>query len=166
MIGLNDIGWPGGVLAPGEAMPSASQLIGDYRQLVARARAHGLRVVGGTLTPFEGAFSDGAFSYFDAAAKERLRTEVNTWLRATANSMPSSTSMRRCVIRSGRRGCCRPTTLAITCIYRTMATPRWPRMLIRLRCKKPEIYMKVKGKTLMFWKKKTFTVRISARTSH
>ena len=30
----------------------------------------------------------------------------------------------------------------------------------------PEIALKVKGKTPIFWEKKTFTVRISARTSH
>ena len=83
MIGLNDIGWPGGVLAPGEALPSARQLIGAYRQLIARARAHRLRVIGATLTPFEGALPDGPFAYFHDAAKESLRSEINAWLRAT-----------------------------------------------------------------------------------
>lgn len=83
MIGLNDIGWPGGVLAPGEALPSARQLIGAWRQLIGRARAHRLRVIAATLTPFEGALPDGPFDYFHDAGKEALRGEVNAWLRAT-----------------------------------------------------------------------------------
>jgi lysophospholipase L1-like esterase len=40
-------------------------------------------VIGGTLTPFEGALPDGPFSYFHDGAKERLRAEVNAWLRET-----------------------------------------------------------------------------------
>ncbi|MEY5100421.1 MAG: hypothetical protein RJA36_3140 [Pseudomonadota bacterium] len=83
MIGLNDIGWPGGVLDPRAVVPSARQLIGGYRQLIDRAHSRGLRVIGGTLTPFEGALPDGPFSYFHDGAKERLRAEVNAWLRET-----------------------------------------------------------------------------------
>ncbi|MDB5928962.1 MAG: lipase, partial [Polaromonas sp.] len=55
LLGINDISWPGTAFDPGGATPSADALIAGYRQLVARAHARGVRVVGATLTPFEGA---------------------------------------------------------------------------------------------------------------
>ncbi|MFC8599461.1 SGNH/GDSL hydrolase family protein, partial [Isoptericola sp. NPDC057191] len=66
--GINDIG-------NGDAT-SADQLVAAYRQLLARAHAVGVCVVGGTLTPFEGAF------YYDAT-KEAVRADVNQWIRTT-----------------------------------------------------------------------------------
>ncbi|WP_329552266.1 SGNH/GDSL hydrolase family protein [Streptomyces sp. NBC_00696] len=45
-----------------------------YRTLVARAHAHGIRVIGATLTPYGGA---GAFT----AAREAVRQKVNTFIR-------------------------------------------------------------------------------------
>lgn len=81
MLGLNDIGWPGGVLDPAAALPTAASLTSAYRQLIARARAHGLRVIGATLTPFAGALCDGPFAYFYDPAKESLRGQVNAWIR-------------------------------------------------------------------------------------
>ncbi len=50
--GINDIrSWEG----PNTARKgSAQDLIDGYRQIVARAHAHGIRVIGGTLTPYEG----------------------------------------------------------------------------------------------------------------
>jgi lysophospholipase L1-like esterase len=78
--GINDIG-TGGFLFPGttgQAPPerTASDLIAGYRQLIARAHAHGIRIYGGTLTPFEGTFA-GYYS----PAKDAVRREVNTWIR-------------------------------------------------------------------------------------
>jgi lysophospholipase L1-like esterase len=81
MMGLNDIGWPGGVLDPAAALPTAASLTSAYRQLIARARAHGLRVIAATLTPFAGALCDGPFAYFYDPAKESLRGQVNAWIR-------------------------------------------------------------------------------------
>lgn len=81
MLGLNDIGWPGGVLAPAAPLPTVAALTGAYRQLIARARAHGLRAIGATLTPFAGALCDGPFAYFYDPAKEILRSQVNAWIR-------------------------------------------------------------------------------------
>ena len=81
MLGLNDIGWPGGVLAPTAASPTVASLTSAYRQLIARAHAHGLRVIGATLTPFAGALCDGPFAYFYDSAKESLRGQVNAWIR-------------------------------------------------------------------------------------
>ncbi|MBC2664216.1 SGNH/GDSL hydrolase family protein [Novosphingobium flavum] len=72
--GINDIGK---VRDPAERQPAASEIIAAYEQLLARAQAQGLRVIVGTLLPFEGA------AYADGAAEER-RLEVNAWIRANA----------------------------------------------------------------------------------
>src|SRR3546814_9362154 len=52
-------------------------LIAAYEQLLARARVRGLKVIFGTLLPYEGA------AYADAAGEQR-RQAVNAWLRANA----------------------------------------------------------------------------------
>jgi lysophospholipase L1-like esterase len=76
-IGINDIGFPGTLASEDEAVDRGA-LADGYRQLVARARARGVRVIGATLSPFEGA--DLAPEYY-SPDKERLRQEVNAWLR-------------------------------------------------------------------------------------
>jgi lysophospholipase L1-like esterase len=75
--GINDIGWPrmpGGKYA-GDAV-SADEMIAALRQMVERARAHGIRVFGGTLTPFEGAF-------YETPDGEAEREAVNHWIRTS-----------------------------------------------------------------------------------
>ena len=52
------------------------RIIAAYEQIVARARADGLSVIGGTLTPFVG--SD---YYHPPAASEADREEINRWVR-------------------------------------------------------------------------------------
>jgi lysophospholipase L1-like esterase len=77
--GINDIG---GLARAGE-VPSAEhqslvrRCIGAYEQIIARAHAHGLKVIGGTLTPFVG--SD---YYHPGPASEADRQEINRWIRA------------------------------------------------------------------------------------
>jgi lysophospholipase L1-like esterase len=66
--GINDIG--------GGQATSSDQLIQAYRSLIARAHADRTCIVGGTLTPFEGA---GYYS----EAKEVIRSEVNEWIRTS-----------------------------------------------------------------------------------
>jgi lysophospholipase L1-like esterase len=66
--GVNDLG------ASRTAPPSAEALIAGYRQLIARAHAHGLKIIGGTILPYGGA------AYF-APPGEAVRTAVNTWIR-------------------------------------------------------------------------------------
>jgi lysophospholipase L1-like esterase len=75
--GINDLGFAGSV-EPGAARVTAEDLIGGYRQLVARARAAGVKLHGGTLLPFEGAGS----GYF-APDKEPVRQAVNAWIRTS-----------------------------------------------------------------------------------
>jgi lysophospholipase L1-like esterase len=83
MIGINDIGWPGGVLAPTDPPVSVEDLITGYRQLVAQAHARNIRVLGATLTPFEDTFKvvNPPLDYFYSPEKEKTRQAVNQWIR-------------------------------------------------------------------------------------
>jgi lysophospholipase L1-like esterase len=84
MMGINDIGWPGTMLVPkGEAAPSADDVIAGYRQLIVRAHAHAMRIIGATLTPFEDTFhGTPLYGYYDAD-KETKRQAINAWIRGS-----------------------------------------------------------------------------------
>jgi lysophospholipase L1-like esterase len=76
--GINDIGFsrlPDNS-APGPAI-DANALIAAYRQIIARAHAHGIKVIGGTLLPFEGAM------YYSQLG-DQTRQSVNEWIRSGA----------------------------------------------------------------------------------
>jgi lysophospholipase L1-like esterase len=75
--GINDLGFAGSVDLEAPRI-TAEELIGAYRQLIAQARASGVKIYGGTLLPFEGAAS----GYF-APDKEAVRQAVNVWIRAS-----------------------------------------------------------------------------------
>jgi lysophospholipase L1-like esterase len=79
--GVNDLGFPGANIGRDLADPletvTADDLVGAYRQLIARAHAAHVRVIGATLTPFEGAGIPGYYSQ----AKEATRQLVNQWIR-------------------------------------------------------------------------------------
>ncbi|QBE67446.1 SGNH/GDSL hydrolase family protein [Pseudoduganella lutea] len=77
LIGINDIGHPGTGSMPAAEGPSAEDLIAGYRQVIARARAHGIAIHGATLTPFEGTVFPGYYT----APKEAVRQAVNKWMR-------------------------------------------------------------------------------------
>ena len=83
MMGINDIGWPGSALAPHDTPPTAEQIIDGYEQLIERAHAHGMRIIGATLTPFEDAFKGTPFEGYYTAEKEQVRTAVNEWIRTS-----------------------------------------------------------------------------------
>jgi lysophospholipase L1-like esterase len=77
--GVNDVGIAFGAPRPGSnAQPAgdltAESMIGAYRQLIARAHAHGLRIYGATIAPYEGA------SYYSEKG-EAIRSAVNQWIR-------------------------------------------------------------------------------------
>ncbi len=84
MMGINDIGWPGSPLAPGDKEPSAEDIIEGYKQLIARAHMHGLRIIGATLTPFEDTFKGMPFEGYYSPGKEQLREAINTFIRGGA----------------------------------------------------------------------------------
>jgi lysophospholipase L1-like esterase len=52
----------------------ADDLIGGYKQIIERAHAHGIKVIGCTLTPYQGA------NYYRDHGEE-VRTAVNNWIR-------------------------------------------------------------------------------------
>ena len=70
---INDIGFEN--FDPTQAV-SAADIIAGHRQLIARARARGLKVIGATLTPVEGS------AYF-APATEAKRQAVNAFIRTS-----------------------------------------------------------------------------------
>ncbi len=80
-MGINDIGWPDSAFAPDDAPMTAARLADGYRQLAAAARARGVRVVGATLPPFEGALHGTPLSGHYSPAKDAVRREVNRWIR-------------------------------------------------------------------------------------
>jgi lysophospholipase L1-like esterase len=73
--GINDIGTRVGAREKGERAATADDIIGAYEQIVTRAHAHGIRVYGATLLPFE-----GAANYFTADG-EADRQRINAWIR-------------------------------------------------------------------------------------
>jgi lysophospholipase L1-like esterase len=83
MMGINDIGWPGCILAPHEPAPSADDIIDGYKQLIARAHIHGMRIIGATLTPFEDTFKGTAIEGYYNTDKEQKRQAVNQWIRSS-----------------------------------------------------------------------------------
>ena len=65
-----------GMDAPGQDV-TADQIIAGHRLIILRAHALGLRVIGGTLTPYGGATSPIRYP----AGGERKRDAVNEWIR-------------------------------------------------------------------------------------
>lgn len=84
LIGINDISWPGTAFAPDQPQPSLAELQAGYRQLVERAHAAGVRVVAATLLPFVGALSGTPLEGYYQPDKDRLRQQLNAWLRTDA----------------------------------------------------------------------------------
>ncbi|MFF8600641.1 SGNH/GDSL hydrolase family protein [Streptomyces sp. NPDC015232] len=75
--GINDIGGSGPAY-PGGPTPevSVNRLIEGHRALIRQARAHGIKVVGATLTPIKG-------SFYDTPENEAKREAFNAWVRTS-----------------------------------------------------------------------------------
>jgi lysophospholipase L1-like esterase len=82
--GVNDLGFAYGNMT-GPALErfkslisgpkaTAANLIAGYRQLIERAHERGLKVIGATITPYQGA------TYYSAEG-EAVREAINTWIR-------------------------------------------------------------------------------------
>ena len=78
-IGLNDIAGPGAFYPPSEAI-TVDDLIAGYRQLIARARQHGLTIQACTLPPLQG---NTSLPGYDAPANEARRVALNQWIRSS-----------------------------------------------------------------------------------
>lgn len=85
--GINDIGWPSMKPRPlkngamrknpfADQVVTAKDLILGMKQIIERARAHGIAVFGATMTPYEGA------DYFTTEG-ENVREAVNDWIRTS-----------------------------------------------------------------------------------
>lgn len=72
--GINDIGHDLGPVS-GEPL-NVDDLIAGIRNIINRAHAHGLRIIGGTLTPIGG-------SKYDSPEAEAERQAVNAWIRTS-----------------------------------------------------------------------------------
>jgi lysophospholipase L1-like esterase len=75
--GINDIGFsqtPNTGCSVPNANVSAADIVKGYEQIIVRAHAAGIKIFGGTLTPFKDA------AYWSVAA-ERKRETVNGWIR-------------------------------------------------------------------------------------
>ncbi|WP_136622225.1 MULTISPECIES: SGNH/GDSL hydrolase family protein [Mesorhizobium] len=83
LIGINDVSWPGTPFVSEKSLPSLAALTKGYLQLAAQAHAHNLIIVGGTLTPFEGALSGTPLDGYYTPQKEALRQEVNECIRTS-----------------------------------------------------------------------------------
>ena len=81
LLGTNDIGWPGSSFAPHDAPMTTAAIVDGFQDLIARAHARGLRVVGGTIAPFEGALEGTDVHGYYTSEKEAVREEVNAWIR-------------------------------------------------------------------------------------
>jgi lysophospholipase L1-like esterase len=77
LLGNNDI-WFGELIFPSEAV-TADQIIQGHRQLIQRARARGLMIYGGTLTPLQGFVPNSIFPLI-----EDKRQAVNAWIRTSS----------------------------------------------------------------------------------
>ena len=77
--GINDIGHIGPNSLPQENV-KAEDIIAGLQQLAARAHEAGIKVVGATLTPFEGEAQSSRGYY--APEKEKVRAAVNDWIRS------------------------------------------------------------------------------------
>ena len=83
LLGINDISWPGTAFAPREQRPTLAELKAGYAQLLAQARRRGVRVIGATVTPFEGALPGTPLSDYYQPEKELLRQQLNAWIRGS-----------------------------------------------------------------------------------
>jgi lysophospholipase L1-like esterase len=80
--GVNDLGGltiKGAVPQP-EHDAFVARVIAAYQQIIARAHAHGIRVIGATITPYT-----GSAYYHPDDMNEADRQAVNTWIRATGH---------------------------------------------------------------------------------
>jgi len=80
--GLNDIGFPGAklgadYLADPADVRTRDDIIAGYRQLISRVHARGIKIIGATITPYEGVTVPGYYS----EPKEAIRQAVNKWVR-------------------------------------------------------------------------------------
>lgn len=78
-LGLNDISLPGAFGGLPDQVVSADEVITGLRQLIARGRAQGLKVIGATMTPS----GLSIFPGYHSPENEAKRQAVNHWIRTS-----------------------------------------------------------------------------------
>jgi lysophospholipase L1-like esterase len=80
--GVNDLGTltRDAPVSPEAHAALVERMIGAYRQMVARARAHGIKAIGATILPY-----GGSAYYHPDAQNEADRQAVNRWIRTPGN---------------------------------------------------------------------------------
>lgn len=73
---INDLGFPHQNGAHGTQEVTAQQLIAGLKQIIERAHAHGIKVFGATLTPYQGAV------YYSKEGEQK-REAINRWIRTS-----------------------------------------------------------------------------------
>jgi lysophospholipase L1-like esterase len=74
--GINDLG-----LAADGQLPAAADIVAGHRQLVARAHAHGIKVIAGTVLPFEGTNLGAIAPNYYSTEKNSRREAMNMAIR-------------------------------------------------------------------------------------
>jgi len=82
--GTNDIGFPGArlgdlLLAPAVDAPTTDEIVTGYKKLIQLSHARGIRIIGCTIMPTEGA----TIANYHTEAKERTWQSVNDWIRTS-----------------------------------------------------------------------------------
>ena len=80
--GVNDLGGlaRNGEVSPAEHKALVARVLAAYQQIITRAHAHGLRVMGATITPYV-----GSEYYHPGPLSEADRQAVNMWIRAAGH---------------------------------------------------------------------------------
>ena len=73
---------PDSILDPIAPAPSADDVIAGYKQLIARAHLHKMRIIGATLTPFEDTFKG---SPLEGCSMPTLLRPWRLWLGLRSN---------------------------------------------------------------------------------
>ena len=80
--GVNDLGGLTRLapVPPADHAALVQRIIGAYQEIIARAHAHGIEVIGATITPY-----GGSGYYHPDAANEADREAVNSWIRTAGH---------------------------------------------------------------------------------
>jgi lysophospholipase L1-like esterase len=75
--GINDLGLAGN----GQPMPAAADILAGHKQIVERAHAHGIKVLAGTILPFEGTNLGAIAPTYYSVEKDMRRQAINDAIR-------------------------------------------------------------------------------------
>jgi lysophospholipase L1-like esterase len=81
-LGVNDILFPAFPFTPQSQVVAPEDIVAGYRRLISRGHQKGLRVIGTTIPPFEGAtfVAAGLNLALFSPERERTRQKVNDWI--------------------------------------------------------------------------------------